>query len=196
MPEIMGIDHLGLTVSDAERSARWYQDVLGFERIGQLGDAGADRQKIFLRHAGLEARLGLVEHRSSSKRPFDETESGLDHLAFGCQLRRTGALARRQERTWATILPDCRFTEHPRRRGDRVSGPGQRTAGTVHKPPPVRPVTPGTYSIAARPRSPSTQEMTDHCDLAAQRVGGPRSVLADRMAQLYRLRVLVRSSTK
>jgi glyoxylase I family protein len=82
VPEIIGIHHLGLTVSDAERSARWYQDVLGFERIGQLGDAGADRQKIFLRHTGLDARLGLVEHRSSSKRPFDETESGLDHLAF------------------------------------------------------------------------------------------------------------------
>ena len=82
MTEIIGIHHLGLTVSDAERSARWYQDVLGFERVGQLGDAGAERQKIFLRHAGLEARLGLVEHRNSSRRPFDETECGLDHLAF------------------------------------------------------------------------------------------------------------------
>ncbi|MDQ1520432.1 MAG: glyoxylase family protein [Actinomycetota bacterium] len=82
MTEIVGIHHLGLTVSDVERSARWYQDVLGFERIGQLGDASAERQKIFLRHAGLDARLGLVEHRTSSRRPFDETESGLDHLAF------------------------------------------------------------------------------------------------------------------
>jgi glyoxylase I family protein len=82
VPEITGIHHLGLTVSDAERSARWYQDVLGFERIGQLGDAGAERRKVFLRHVGLEARLGLVEHQNSSKRPFDETESGLDHLAF------------------------------------------------------------------------------------------------------------------
>jgi glyoxylase I family protein len=26
--------------------------------------------------------LGLVEHGASSKRPFDETEAGLDHLAF------------------------------------------------------------------------------------------------------------------
>jgi catechol-2,3-dioxygenase len=37
--EIVGIHHLGLTVSDAERSARWYQDVLGFERVGQLADS-------------------------------------------------------------------------------------------------------------------------------------------------------------
>jgi glyoxylase I family protein len=85
--EIVGIHHLGLTVSDVERSARWYQDVLGFERVGELGDAGAERQKIFLRHAGLDARLGLVAHRSSSRRPFDETESGLDHLAFAVSSR-------------------------------------------------------------------------------------------------------------
>jgi len=87
MTEIVGIHHLGLTVSDVERSARWYQDVLGFERIGELGDAGAERQKIFLRHAGLEARLGLVEHRTSSRQPFDETRSGLDHLAFAVSSR-------------------------------------------------------------------------------------------------------------
>lgn len=87
MTEIVGIHHLGLTVSDVERSARWYQDVLGFERIGQLGDAAAERRKIFLRHAGLDARLGLVEHRTSSRRAFDETESGLDHLAFAVSSR-------------------------------------------------------------------------------------------------------------
>jgi glyoxylase I family protein len=61
--------------------------VLGFERIGQLGDARSERQKIFLRHAGLDVRLGLVEHRTSSRRPFDETECGLDHLAFGVSSR-------------------------------------------------------------------------------------------------------------
>jgi glyoxylase I family protein len=87
MGEIVGIHHLGLTVSDVERSARWYQDVLGFERVGQLGDAAAERRKIFLRHAGLDARLGLVEHEKSSKRPFDETETGLDHLAFAVPTR-------------------------------------------------------------------------------------------------------------
>jgi glyoxylase I family protein len=85
--EIVGIHHLGLTVSDAERSARWYQDVLGFERVGQLGDAASERRKIFLRHAGLDARLGLVEHQTSSKRAFDETETGLDHLAFAVPSR-------------------------------------------------------------------------------------------------------------
>ena len=79
---IIGLHHLGLTVADVERSARWYEDVLEFRRVGGLGDATSERRKVFLRHAGLRLRLGLVEHRSSSARPFDETETGLDHLAF------------------------------------------------------------------------------------------------------------------
>jgi glyoxylase I family protein len=87
MSEIVGIHHLGLTVSDVQRSAQWYEEVLGFERIGELGGPDAERQKIFLRHAGVSARLGLVQHRRSSKRPFDETECGLDHLAFAVSSR-------------------------------------------------------------------------------------------------------------
>src|ERR1700737_511709 len=106
MTEIVGIHHLGLTVSDAQRSAHWYQKVLGFERIGQLGDADAERQKIFLRHAGLDARLGLVQHRTSSRRPFDETESGLDHLAFAVSSREElGSWARRLEELGVPFSP-------------------------------------------------------------------------------------------
>ena len=79
---IVGIHHLGLTVSDVERSARWYVEVMGFARAGGFGNATTERRKVFLRHAGFGIRLGLVDHDSSSKRPFDETEIGLDHLAF------------------------------------------------------------------------------------------------------------------
>jgi glyoxylase I family protein len=80
--KIEGVHHLGLTVSDVEASARWYEDVLGFERSGAFQSAAGERRKVFLHHPGLPIRLGLVEHAASSKRPFDEVESGLDHLAF------------------------------------------------------------------------------------------------------------------
>ena len=43
--EIAGIHHLGLTVSDVERSARWYEEVLGFERIGALGDSAPNGRR-------------------------------------------------------------------------------------------------------------------------------------------------------
>jgi catechol 2,3-dioxygenase-like lactoylglutathione lyase family enzyme len=80
--ELSGVHHLGLTVTDVDRSARWYQDVLGFREVGRLGGPSDERRKVFLRHDGLSIRLGLVEHRAGSKRPFDETAPGLDHLSF------------------------------------------------------------------------------------------------------------------
>ena len=82
MRELAGVHHLGLTVTDVERSARWYAQVLGFSEVGRLGDAGDERRKIFLRHDGLSVRLGLVEHRAQPVTRFDETTPGLDHLSF------------------------------------------------------------------------------------------------------------------
>jgi len=83
MVELAGVHHLGLTVTDVERSARWYCDVLGFHEIGRVGGADDERRKVFLRHDGLTVRLGLVEHRATSVTRFDETAPGLDHLSFG-----------------------------------------------------------------------------------------------------------------
>jgi catechol 2,3-dioxygenase-like lactoylglutathione lyase family enzyme len=82
MSTLGGIHHLGLTVTDVERSASWYEDVLGFRQVGQLGSRDDERRKIFLRHEGLSIRLGLVEHHTSTRAAFDETVPGLDHLAF------------------------------------------------------------------------------------------------------------------
>jgi catechol 2,3-dioxygenase-like lactoylglutathione lyase family enzyme len=33
MPELTGVSHIGLTVRDAERSAAWYERVLGMRRL-------------------------------------------------------------------------------------------------------------------------------------------------------------------
>jgi glyoxylase I family protein len=79
---IAGIHHLGLTVRDVEASAAWYVAVLGFRRVGELEAPDGARRKVFLRHDGLRARLGLTEHRDGARDPFDETRVGLDHLAF------------------------------------------------------------------------------------------------------------------
>jgi glyoxylase I family protein len=79
---IRGIHHLGLTVRDVEASATWYQEVLGFQRVGDFASADGVRRKVFLRHDGLHARLGLTQHLAGDATPFDETRVGLDHLAF------------------------------------------------------------------------------------------------------------------
>ena len=91
---ILGVHHLGLSVVDVERSARWYQDVLDFVRVGEFGGPDDPRRKLFLNHPGFRIRLGLVQHRGGSADPFDETRTGLDHLAFavpdGNQLEQWG----------------------------------------------------------------------------------------------------------
>jgi glyoxylase I family protein len=79
---ITGIHHIGLTVRDAGASAAWYEDVLGFQRTGEFEAPDGARRKVFLRHEGLRVRLGLTQHRQGSEDPFDETRTGLDHLAF------------------------------------------------------------------------------------------------------------------
>jgi len=60
---IRGIHHLGLTVRDVDASAAWYEEVLGFRRVGEFQAPGGARRKVFLRHDGLQARLGLTQHR-------------------------------------------------------------------------------------------------------------------------------------
>jgi glyoxylase I family protein len=84
---ITSVHHLGLTVRDVEASAAWYEDVLGFRRVGDFEAPDGARRKVFLRHDGLGARLGLTQHRNGAREPFDETRVGLDHLAFGVGTR-------------------------------------------------------------------------------------------------------------
>jgi glyoxylase I family protein len=76
---IKGIHHLGFTVRDAEASAAWYVEVLGFRRAGEHQAPDGAFRKVFLRHDNLPSRIGLTEHRAGSKDVFDETRIGLDH---------------------------------------------------------------------------------------------------------------------
>jgi catechol 2,3-dioxygenase-like lactoylglutathione lyase family enzyme len=103
---IEGIHHLGLTVRDADASAAWYVEVLGFHRVGEFESPDGACRKVFLRHDGLQVRLGLAQHRHGSQDLFDETRVGLDHLAF--------AVADRAELDgWATRLADLAVVHSP-----------------------------------------------------------------------------------
>jgi catechol 2,3-dioxygenase-like lactoylglutathione lyase family enzyme len=81
---IAGIDHIGLTVADVDRSTRRYEDVLGFTTVGrhqEVGEGGL-RKMVFMTCAGLATAFGFVSHQSSAGAAFDETVAGLDHLSF------------------------------------------------------------------------------------------------------------------
>jgi glyoxylase I family protein len=103
---IMGLHHLGLTVRNVDTSAAWYEQVLGFRRVGEYESPDGARRKVFLSHEGLGVRLGLTQHRGATGDAFDETRVGLDHLAFA--VRDRDDLER-----WAARLSAAAVTHSP-----------------------------------------------------------------------------------
>ena len=112
---ISGIHHFGLTVRDVDASAAWYQDVLGFRLAGEFEAPDGIRRKVFLRHDGLQARLGLTQHRGGSQDAFDETRAGLDHLAFA--VADPGEL-----QAWAARLTAAGVTHSPVTAANSIPG--------------------------------------------------------------------------
>jgi glyoxylase I family protein len=80
VPELAGISHIDLTVTDIERSLPFYTDVLGFEVLGR--EQGADRAMVLMTHPGLSNGVCLNAHRETERSRFDERRAGLDHLSF------------------------------------------------------------------------------------------------------------------
>jgi glyoxylase I family protein len=78
-PEINGFGHIDLTVSDAERSARWWEEVLGFQLVNtQIRED--IRQWSVMHPCGLA--IIMVTHAQPRSDRFDERAIGLDHLAL------------------------------------------------------------------------------------------------------------------
>ena len=76
--ETLGIHHLRFTVSDLERSIRFYTEVLGFEVRVRFGPTSA-----FLHDGTVGLGLNTPWHEiSADERRFDEARVGLDHAAF------------------------------------------------------------------------------------------------------------------
>lgn len=80
MPSITGFHHASFTVSDRERSAAWYQEVLGFERHSEVETTTLRR--IRMRHPDCGITVALTEHQGGPDGTFDERRTGLDHLAL------------------------------------------------------------------------------------------------------------------
>jgi glyoxylase I family protein len=100
---ITGLSHFGFTVRDVDASAAWYDNVLGFDRVGDYASPDGAFRKVFLRHAAIPARLTLTQHLNGHHEPFDETRVGLDHMAFAVADRT--ALDEWAERLAAASVP-------------------------------------------------------------------------------------------
>lgn len=80
MTEFSGFSHLALTVSDLERSTRWYADVLGWQVLMEDTDDNGIRLAFGVLPGGVG--LGLRHHPRGTGDDFSPERTGLDHVAF------------------------------------------------------------------------------------------------------------------
>ena len=79
-PASSGIRYLGLTVSDARRSADWYKRVLDYEEIKRIRLPDGWLQEVQLHHRPSDTTIGLIQHKGPPAARFDERRAGLDHF--------------------------------------------------------------------------------------------------------------------
>jgi catechol 2,3-dioxygenase-like lactoylglutathione lyase family enzyme len=79
MPSINGISHVELTVTDCERAARWWQDVMGFTEVNHFRGESLEARAL-VHPSGVV--VDVLTHDQTVPGEFDERRVGLDHLAF------------------------------------------------------------------------------------------------------------------
>jgi len=80
MPEINGISHIDLTVSDCDRAAGWWRDVLGFTLVHRTrGESFETRSLVHPTGVGITV---MTHDGTPETGALDERRVGLDHLAF------------------------------------------------------------------------------------------------------------------
>ena len=86
MPEFPQIAHVAVTVTDLDRSARWYGELFAAEPVlDEDEEAGGVHHTVFLLDGG--QLFGLHTHPRGEGERFDESRTGLDHVAFACRDR-------------------------------------------------------------------------------------------------------------
>jgi catechol 2,3-dioxygenase-like lactoylglutathione lyase family enzyme len=90
VPVFKGISHIELTVRDADRSAGWYERVLGMQRVAEHSEhpmPGVSARVINMLHPTARLALGLITHESTDDAELSEFRVGLDHLALNVESR-------------------------------------------------------------------------------------------------------------
>jgi catechol-2,3-dioxygenase len=92
MPDFTGVSHIKLTVRDSDRSAAWYEQVLGMCRVAENSEdehptVGVVARVVNMMHPTAGVVVGLIRHKSGNDEAFSEFRVGLDHLALTVEFR-------------------------------------------------------------------------------------------------------------
>ena len=107
MPEVKGIHHIALTVSDADASAAFYGRLLGLDEAFRVDDDTLC-MRVF---AGDGFLFGVRHYKAHDKDRFSEFRTGMDHMAFAVADRAT--LAAFEERLDAMSVDYTPAAETP-----------------------------------------------------------------------------------
>lgn len=80
VPAVSSLHHIGITVTDIERSVRWYGDVFGLVQWGEERYPGG--RTALLMRPGTHVHIGLDVHEANEGEAFGPHRTGLDHLAL------------------------------------------------------------------------------------------------------------------
>jgi glyoxylase I family protein len=83
MPDITGIHHVSVTVTDLDRSVRWYSDVLGLVELMKEEHPNDSGYAIVLGKPDWSMCVGVHTHPTNESEAFAESRTGLDHVSFG-----------------------------------------------------------------------------------------------------------------
>lgn len=98
MPEFPALAHIAVTVTDLDRSTRWYTALFGSDPVlDEDEQSGAFHHTVYALAGG--QLFGLHTHTQATSEVFDERQTGLDHVAFACS-------GRNELRQWADRLND------------------------------------------------------------------------------------------
>jgi glyoxylase I family protein len=95
-PDDPTISHLGLSVTDLDRSVAFYCDVLGAKLVRAPYEADRGAFRLALVHLA-STGLDLCEHDANHGESFEPARTGLDHLAFN-------AASKAELEQWASWL--------------------------------------------------------------------------------------------
>ena len=98
MPEFPAVAHVAVTVTDLDRSTRWYTALFGSEPVLDEDEAaGTFHHTVWLLGGG--QLFGIHTHTAAVDGTFDERRPGLDHVGFACT-------DRAELETWAARLDE------------------------------------------------------------------------------------------